>query len=136
MGGAGFLHQHVLMEQLHSFGPHQPGGHVGDARPEGEAFELGDPGPVAVVVPESAGVVGGAVVVEEFAGLGLVASHAGGQLIDPVGEQATEVHGTVGGEGIGLVDAGTMEVIGHGGSVGVRLGPSLGDGAQGDPPGT
>ena len=107
----------------------QAGGHVGNTRIEGEPLELGDPRPVAVVVPEASGVASGAVVVEELAGFGLVTGYTGGQLVDPVGKQALEVHGTVDGERVGdLVGDGKGGcVVGHRGRIRRLISAMLGE---------
>ena len=96
---AGFLHEDVLVEQLDGLGAHQVGGDGRRVGLEGEALELRDPGPVAVVVPEPTGVVGRAVVIEVLAGVGLQPGDAVDQRVDPAGEGSPEQHCAVLGVG-------------------------------------
>ena len=95
LAGARFLDQDMFMEDAHAPGARQPRGNGGGGRVAHEVLVFRDAPPVAIIVEESPGIAGRHAVAGKGARLGLVASHAGGDDIDPGREDAAQTDNAV-----------------------------------------
>src|SRR5271166_2845157 len=102
---SGFLHEHMVVEELRGPRGHRLGGERGRGGIAHDALEFRDALPIAVVVEEAAGLAGAYALGGERARLAHVSIDAGGDRVDPIGEEAPQARGAVafeGGERLGV----------------------------------
>ncbi len=93
--GSGFLHQHMIVEQLHRVRAHQISGNLCRRRLTDHGFKFGDARPIAVIVKETPCLTGFQIFGGKFARFRHVARNPFAQGLDMVGKQPPDQHDAI-----------------------------------------